>query len=161
MSRKCIKKYVNFSILVKKMKYTILLFPTWVNKYTAKKYLNCSINFYPSYSGCNLGFLQKKILLMKCYSMQYHFMLKNCKDGFFHMESFKSEIFLGWKIHPRFFRILIIEKEKFIFWEFPICCNITGIEFLPIVTIWNYWLIFELFHLGPNSPALTDKLTIK
>ena len=24
MSRKCIKKYVNFSILVKKMKYTIL-----------------------------------------------------------------------------------------------------------------------------------------
>ena len=84
-------------------------------------------------------------------------MLKNCKDGFFHMESFKSEIFLGWKIQG-FFRILIIEKEKFIFWEFPICWNITGIEFLPIETIWNYWLIFELFHLGPNSPALNGQI---
>ena len=92
---------------------------------------------------------------MKCYSMQYHFMLKKCKDGFFHMESFKSEIFLGWKIQG-FFRILIIEKEKFIFWEFPICWNITGIEFLPIET--NYWLIFELFHLGPNSPALNGQI---
>ena len=29
--------------------------------FTAKKYLNCSINFYASYSGCNLGFLLKKI----------------------------------------------------------------------------------------------------
>ena len=84
-------------------------------------------------------------------------MLKNCKDGFFHMESFKLEIFLGWKIQG-FFRILIIEKEKFIFWEFPICWNITGIEFLPIETIWNYWLIFELFHLGPNSPALNGQI---
>ena len=73
------------------------------------------------------------------------------------MESFKSEIFLGWKIQG-FFRILIIEKEKFIFWEFPICWNITGIEFLPIETIWNYWLIFELFHLGPNSPALNGQI---
>ena len=29
--------------------------------FTAKKYLNCSINFYASYSGCNLRFLLKKI----------------------------------------------------------------------------------------------------
>ena len=29
--------------------------------FTAKKYLNCSINFYASYSGCNLGFPSKKI----------------------------------------------------------------------------------------------------
>ena len=29
--------------------------------FTAKKYLNYSINFYASYSGCNLGFLLKKI----------------------------------------------------------------------------------------------------
>ena len=41
-------------------KYSMAPYFTW-GLFDAKKYLNCSINFYASYSGCNLGFLLKKI----------------------------------------------------------------------------------------------------